>query len=99
MIAQNSRPDISGLAPAGVRMTIRDPRRDRPGRGYGAAMGRGAVLCGGGMTDWRDDPEIVALRDALVRAICPGELTEEESIRARMAVLTDPARFIKTSGL
>ena len=51
------------------------------------------------MTDWRDDPEIVALRDALVRAICPGvELTEEESIRARMAVLTDPARFIKTSG-
>ena len=52
------------------------------------------------MTDWRDDPEIVALRDALVRAICPGvELTEEESIRARVDVLTDPARFIKTSGL
>lgn len=51
------------------------------------------------MTDWRDDPEIVALRDALVRAICPDELTEEESIRARMAVLTDPARFIKASEL
>lgn len=52
------------------------------------------------MTDWRDDPEIVALRDALVRAICPGvELTEEENVRARVAVLTDPARFIKTSGL
>jgi len=55
-------------------------------------------------SDWRDDPELVALRDAIVEAICskvwgPGTVppTPEELARNHMEVLCDSRRFIRPS--